>query len=95
MDTLSLAMAPPPNTTPTTFVVQQHTQNASVIDKVSSSSTVHADGVWVAPPEQPTRQPQVTQNFSHASSQRTSTNFVGQTQSRLNGKIKNNTLCII
>ncbi|CAF0860549.1 unnamed protein product [Rotaria sordida] len=85
MDTLSLAMASPSNTTSTTFVVQQHSHPPSVIDNVSSSSAAHSDGVWVAPPEQPSRQQaQVTANFSHLQSQRTPTNFVGQPQPRLN-----------
>jgi hypothetical protein len=84
MDTLPLAIVPPPNAPPGTFAVQQHPHSSSVIDNVSSSSTAHSDGVWVAPPEQPTRQQtQVTASFSHLQPQRPTPGFVGQPQPRL------------
>ena len=89
MDTLPLAVVAPPNAPPGGFVIQ-HPHPSSVIENVSSSSSIaHSDGVWVAPPEQPTRQqPQVTPSFSHLQPQRPPSGFVGQPQSRLNGKLK-------
>lgn len=89
MDTLSLAMAPTANTTSTAFGGQPHSHNSSTIDNIASSSAAHADGVWVAPPEQPSRQQTpVTSSFSHLQPQRTPTNFAGSSQSRLNGKFQ-------
>ena len=89
MDTLSLAVVPPSNTTSTTFAVQQYS-SSPVVDSGSSLSAGHSDGVWVAPPEQPARQQvQTTPSFSHSQPQRTSTaSFVGPPQSHLNGKIE-------
>jgi len=88
MDTLPLAIVPPPNVPSSTFAVQQHPHPSSVIDNVSSSSAAHSDGVWVAPPEQPARQQaQVTPSFSHLQPQRHASSFVGQPQLRINGKI--------
>ncbi|CAF3938847.1 unnamed protein product [Adineta steineri] len=88
MDTLPLAVVPPANASSTPFGVQQHSHPSSIIDNVSPSSAAHSDGVWVAPPEQPTRQqPQVTGTFSHIQPQRPTSNFAGPPQTRLNGKI--------
>ena len=82
-----LAIVPPSNASPSTFVVQQHAHPSSVIDNVSASSAAHSDGVWVAPPEQQARQqPQITPSFSHLQPQRPTSSFVGQPQSRLNGE---------
>ena len=87
MDTLPLAIVPPSNASPSTFVVQQHAHPSSVIDNVSASSAAHSDGVWVAPPEQQARQqPQITPSFSHLQPQRPTSSFVGQPQTRLNGE---------
>jgi len=88
MDTLPLAMVPPQNAPSAPFIVQQHPHPSSGIDNVSSSSAAHSDGVWVAPPEQPTRQQsQVTSSFSHLQPQRSTSSFAGPPQSRLNGKL--------
>jgi hypothetical protein len=96
MDTLPLAIGPPPNAPSSTFAVQQHPHPSSVIDNVSAASAAHSDGVWVAPPEQPVRQqPQVTGSFSHLQPQRPTTSFVGQPQPRLNGKTKKKKISII
>ncbi len=95
MDTLPLAIVPPPNAPPSSFMAQQYSHPSSVIDNASSSSTAHSDGVWVAPPEQQTRQqPQVTASFSHLQPQRPTSSFVGQPQSRLNGRTKKKKLFI-
>jgi hypothetical protein len=87
MDTLPLAI-PPPNAPSAGFAIQQHPHPSSVIDNVSSSSAAHSDGVWVAPPEQPSRQQtQVTASFSHLQPQRPTPGFVGPPPPRLNGRI--------
>lgn len=88
MDTLSLAMVPPPNPPNSSFGAQQHSHPSSIMDSVSVSPGAHADGVWVAPPEQAARQqPQVTTNISHLQPPpRSSGNFGGQ--ARLNGNAK-------
>lgn len=90
MDTLPLSMGPTSNTPPNSFAVPHHSHPSSNMDTASSSSTAHADGAWVAPPEQPTRQQTpAANNFPHAPPQRPqappSGNFVGQTPSRVNG----------
>ena len=86
MDTLPLAVVPPPNAPPSAFAVQHPPTG---IDNVPSSSAPHSDGVWVAPPEQQIRQqPQVTPSFSHLQPQRPISGYGGQSQPRPNGKIK-------
>lgn len=88
MDTLPLAIVPPANVSSSTFAVQQHPHASSTVDNTSTSSAAHSEGVWVAPPEQQTRQQsQVTSSFSHLQPQRPATNFVGPQQQRLNGEI--------
>ncbi|CAF1554201.1 unnamed protein product, partial [Adineta ricciae] len=89
MDMLSLATVPPSNAPSTApFVVQPHPHSSSVMNNASPSPSAHSDGVWVAPPEQPTRtQPQVTGSFSRLQTQRPPSNFAGPTQPRLDEHI--------
>lgn len=95
MDTLPLPVGPPVNTPTSSFVSQQHPHPSSMIDNVSSTSSAHSDGVWVAPPEQPSRQSaQASGSFSHLQPQRSTSNFSGQPQSRLNGKMINKNILI-
>lgn len=68
MDTLQTPISTPSTIISSTF--SQTNRSSPIIDNPTNSSTNHADGVWVAPPEQLNKTNLTNPSFPHGTNQR-------------------------